>query len=254
MNVKVILFFAFSFNSVAAEVLLTDSGDIQYSGEITLEKNNLVYRLYEESHPKPKRFIISSPGGTVDYGIQLGEWILSKQLDIEIGDHCISSCANYVFTAGKNKILRKNSLLGWHGGLLQRADLPFEDSRYLEEVSALTKFCNFDAFRKKYNSKLEFPISDYHIRECLLMSATGTDYKIIIFGQYNQHYIAPSKVKFWSYELATLALLGVKNLKLKDGIWQPPKKIGGQNVIYFSIKDIHSIKSSNRFLNYAPGN
>ena len=153
------------------EVLLTESGQIQYFGEITAEKNTVAYKLYEESNVKPLRLIISSPGGTVDYGIQLGEWILSKQLDVEIGDYCISSCANYVFTAGKNKILRKNSLLGWHGGLLQLADLPFKDSRYLAEVSALTKFCNFDIFKKKYNAKLEFPISNYHTRECLLFNA-----------------------------------------------------------------------------------
>lgn len=67
-----------------------------------------------------KRLVINSPGGPVSAGITLGNWVFDRKLDVEVDSQCLSSCANYVFTAGKRKIIRKYSLVAWHGGAKQK--------------------------------------------------------------------------------------------------------------------------------------
>lgn len=227
-------------STVVAEVMINSYGNIEYSGSITEAKNDVAFALYDNAPIKPKRLVISSPGGAVDYGIQLGEWVLQNQLDVEVGDYCMSSCANYVFLAGNEKILGKHSFIGFHGGLLQRATLPFKDKRYLQKVSALTESCDFELFNKLYKSKLAFPFSGHRHRECVLMKISGVDYKILIAGQYDKYRKHTLQFGFWSYDLDALASLGVNNLILKDSKWLPPKAIDGHEIFYFSVEDLSS--------------
>ncbi|MBF4386130.1 peptidase, partial [Vibrio anguillarum] len=35
---------------------------------------------------------------------------------VEVNDYCLSSCANYVFTAGKIKYISNRAIIGFHGG------------------------------------------------------------------------------------------------------------------------------------------
>lgn len=58
---------------------------------------------------------INSGGGITDQGMLVGEWIFDHQLDVIVNELCFSSCANYIFTAGKNKIIEKDAIVGWHG-------------------------------------------------------------------------------------------------------------------------------------------
>lgn len=67
-----------------------------------------------------KRIIITSPGGDIDAGISIGYLIYKQKLDIEIIDYCISSCANYLFTAAINKTIRDGAAVIWHGNTQQK--------------------------------------------------------------------------------------------------------------------------------------
>ena len=241
---KILFFLIISLSStVDADVSINSHGNIEYSGSITEAKNDVAFALYDNAPLKPKRLVISSPGGAVEYGIQLGEWIINNQLDVEVADYCMSSCANYVFLAGNKKILGKHSFIGFHGGLLQRATLPFKGRRYLQKVSALTKSCDFELFNKSYKDKLAFPFSNSRFRECALMQVTGVDYKILIAGQYEKYRVHTLQFGLWSYDLDALASLGVNNLILKDGKWLPPKAIDGHEIFYFSVEDIRSMST-----------
>ncbi|MDP4537923.1 hypothetical protein Q3O60_17205 [Alkalimonas collagenimarina] len=241
---KIFFFLIISLPStVDADVSINSHGNIEYSGSITEAKNDVVFALYDNAPIKPKRLIISSPGGVVEYGIQLGEWIINNLLDVEVGDYCMSSCANYVFLAGNNKILSKHSLLGWHGGLLQRLELPFTDRTYLKDISRLTQQCDLERFKEKYRGKLAFPFGRFHKRECLLMQSTGIDYRIMVFGQYEKHRINAYQMGFWSYELDALAALGVTNIILKEGTWQPPRSINKAVVLFINAEDIRTMNT-----------
>ena len=60
--------------------------------------------------------VVSSSGGDVLAAIDIGERIADRHLQIIIDGICLSSCANYLFTAGSTKSVMPDSLLGFHGG------------------------------------------------------------------------------------------------------------------------------------------
>lgn len=121
------------------------SDAVYYSGEIN-QKNNA--RFFSRVKNKPvKRLVIKSSGGEVEAGIELGTYIFDHQLDVEISDYCFSSCANYVFTAGKNKIIKKGAIVAWHGNYhhlrktgLWKDDIPLRMTRTGEDKETAESF------------------------------------------------------------------------------------------------------------------
>ncbi|WP_194756571.1 hypothetical protein [Aliidiomarina indica] len=95
-------------------------GYLVYTGYLLEESNQKLFAAYENAASKPTRLLISSGGGDIGLGIELGNWIIEHELDVEVLDVCASSCANYVFPAGKTKYLRKDSVLIWHGSAWQQ--------------------------------------------------------------------------------------------------------------------------------------
>lgn len=242
MNIEFTLSLLLFSTAVSSEVFITDSGYIKYSGTISRKKNELVEKLYNKAKTKPKRIIVSSEGGDVEAGMELGTWIIKNELDVEIGSYCISSCANYVFLAGKKKILNAKSLLGWHGGVLQRSDLPFMDNNYLKDVSALTNNCETRELKEKYKKNLQFHFKENFNEilnnECNFFKEIGTDYSIILIGHHMKYYSRIVGFDLWSYRIEALINLGVKDIVLKDGEWLPPEDIDGKTIFYFSVKDL----------------
>ena len=43
----------------------------------------------------------------------IGFWIYDNGVDVMVDEVCISACANYIFTAGKNKIIEDFAIVGW---------------------------------------------------------------------------------------------------------------------------------------------
>ncbi len=61
------------------------------------------------------RLVISSVGGETRNGREIGHWVHDMALVVEIERVCFSSCANYIFPAGRARVIRANALVGWHG-------------------------------------------------------------------------------------------------------------------------------------------
>jgi len=88
-------------------------GTVHYQGEISAEHNR---QFFASLDGRPlQRLSITSSGGEVAAAIALGEWVFARSLDIEVPDHCLSSCANYVFPAGRRKLIRPGAIVAWHG-------------------------------------------------------------------------------------------------------------------------------------------
>ena len=84
-----------------------------YSGPISAELNQ---RFFDTTQGKAiKRLIITSDGGEVEAGIALGLWVSDHSLNIEVPEYCLSSCANYVFPAGRHKSIGAGAVVAWHG-------------------------------------------------------------------------------------------------------------------------------------------
>ena len=47
--------------------------------------------------------------------MMIGHWIYDRNMDAVVDDLCFSFCANYIFTSGRNKVIREDSIVGWHG-------------------------------------------------------------------------------------------------------------------------------------------
>jgi hypothetical protein len=61
------------------------------------------------------RMVISSGGGDTVEGRHVGRWVRDMALVVEVDVICFSSCADYVFPAGRARVIRADAFVGWHG-------------------------------------------------------------------------------------------------------------------------------------------
>lgn len=61
------------------------------------------------------RLVISSGGGDTVEGRHVGRWVRDRALVVEVDVICFSSCADYVFPAGRARVIRADAFVGWHG-------------------------------------------------------------------------------------------------------------------------------------------
>ena len=102
-----IIFIAFPASLYAEDIAA------RYFSSISKEQNRLFFKRIKNKNVT--RLLISSDGGEVDAAIKLALWVFENQIDIEVRDYCLSSCANYVFTAAKNKTIHPGAVVAWHG-------------------------------------------------------------------------------------------------------------------------------------------
>ena len=86
---------------------------IQFNGY--LGRDNIDKLLQELQTGKPRVLKINSGGGEIPGAIQIREKVIELGLEVEVEELCASSCANYIFTAGKKKTINSGSVVHWHG-------------------------------------------------------------------------------------------------------------------------------------------
>lgn len=118
--------------------------EVHYQGPISVEHNRQFFEAVADR--SPKRLTITSGGGEVAAAIALGEWVFAKHLDIEVPDYCLSSCANYVFPAGRHKLIQAGAIVAWHGNYrhlqqtgLWRDDVASRMQRHGEDQQTATR-------------------------------------------------------------------------------------------------------------------
>lgn len=179
------------------------NGSLIYKGEITETSNNAIFSLFKDAELKPSRLIISSNGGEIGAGMDLGRWVKDNKLDVEVKGGCASSCANYVFPAANTKYLRKDSILMWHGSAWQSGwDI---EEEFVDIFNA-----HITLMREK---------------ETKFYADIGVDNLLTTYGQ--------SKVNFWDYiqkffgketvgydySLADMEKFGLAKIVLLEGEW-----------------------------------
>ena len=76
-------------------------------------------KKYEGMSKKASWLYIESSGGDMVDAVALGEWIYANSLNVRvIGKGCFSSCANYVFSAGRKREIAKGAIVAWNGSAL----------------------------------------------------------------------------------------------------------------------------------------
>ena len=98
---------------------------VVYRGRLT--DNGLDALRNVGNEPAIRTLLIDSTGGDFVTGMDFGNWVVDRALDVTVDLICLSSCANYIFpAAGKKKIL-PGAVVAWNGsakqaGLLDRLD------------------------------------------------------------------------------------------------------------------------------------
>jgi len=121
----------YSFTMVSREITVERDGDtVIYRGSLT--KDGLKAMRKAGLTPPVTTLLIDSAGGEIVVGMDFGTWVFERDLDVVVDGACLSSCANYVFTAGRNKDIQAGAVVAWHGsakqpGLLEQMHKAVED-------------------------------------------------------------------------------------------------------------------------------
>jgi hypothetical protein len=108
---------ACGLSAAAANAQVWAIGDaVIFQGRIEGSSVEAFVKTLDE-HPEITRLVITSGGGEVNAGLDMGEAIHARQLDVEVPAFCLSSCANYVFPAARRKRLGHPLAVGWHGNM-----------------------------------------------------------------------------------------------------------------------------------------
>lgn len=168
-----------------------------YDEYLSLEAFEKFKTLYD---PSVKALFIDSRGGAIEIGMDFGEFIHKHELDVHIKGHCFSSCANYIFPAGKNKYLDKNSQIGWHGSAFQ-----------------VISDADREALSQTEKDTLDRDLSKTREREFKFYSMIGVEPLTPVYGLNNQY---PECVG-WTYSLKALEQLKIHNIILTEQSWEP---------------------------------
>lgn len=150
-----------------------------------------------------KRLNLRSFGGDIIPSIKFARWIRDNKVDVEINEICFSSCANYLFPAGINKYISEKDLIGWHGGAYQ---VTFDTMQF------------DDPEAKK---ALELYMTESRKMETELYQYLGVNPKLPTMGQEDAYRCQKNGEQGWYYSVSDLNKLGVDNIVLTDGQWNP---------------------------------
>lgn len=212
---------------IVTKVRLTDCC-IEYQGLITSEANEGVFELYEEASPKPTTLIIESHGGAAGAAMRLGSWMLDNELDVRVDTFCYSSCANYVFLAGRNKSLASHASLMWHGGTTQSIERPDLEHLLDDMLNSLEAEAR-DAIlaerpREQLLKLMETSRLELIRRETQFFERIGVDQRITVLGHLFERELLANDRDYagWDLSLSDLEDLGVRGIKvIGNEAWQP---------------------------------
>ncbi len=127
----VVGFFVFQGNSLYANEIgistdtparvRVENNTIFYNGDISKKSwEAFSNAVANKTITDVRKIVINSGGGDTIYGRKLGAWVLKRNMIVEVEGGCFSSCANYVFVAGRKKLIRQGAFVGWHGSEAQQ--------------------------------------------------------------------------------------------------------------------------------------
>lgn len=242
-------------------------GKVYYLGEVSPESFVKLKHKIDTSIFLPKKILIGSQGGDVYAGLAIGYLIHAQQLDVEVLDLCASSCANYLFPAGRKKILNKHSIVMYHGNSLQKSFVNFveELEKVNGDISKLPKVINlgkkdkevFITLAQNDGLKHNNPNSpqqavfnylgwhdlttDLEIRrryieeEKHFYEKIGVDHKIGIYGQINDYERIYKSYQYdgFYYSINDMNKMGIKHIRVKDEPWQP--ELNSENGKFYKV-------------------
>jgi hypothetical protein len=200
--------------ALASEVpqVYVSEGELNYVGSLDADANKRLFALYDSLEKKPAVLAIRSRGGDVVPGMELGSWVHAHKLDVRVMEFCLSSCANYVFTAGAHKIVSNLATIGFHGGLSSMeftvggSDKAKYDAMNKEEQAAYIA-----ALKKGFQPLLD--------REAAFFKSVGVRQDITTWGQ--QPRFDAIVADGWTFTQEGFRHFGVDGIEVVNPPWTP---------------------------------
>jgi hypothetical protein len=206
------------------------NGQLEYVGNLEAVANQQLFDLYDRLAVKPKVLSIRSLGGDVNPGMTLGAWVHAHHLNVRVMEFCMSSCANYVFPAGEEKIVSNFAVIGYHGGPGNVKDLNFNAATQAM-YDALTP-----AEQKTFMDDLAKTTAQLGQSEAAYYRQIGVRADLSSLGQnakYESLLKASPNAVGWTYSREDFALLGVSNITVINPPWKPGSAL--HHMVFVSI-------------------
>lgn len=91
-----------------------EGNTLRFTGEINEESEKVILKHLRSG---ASTLIVNSEGGSAGSGQAIAFEIIKQNASVIVDKYCMSSCANYLFLAAKEKSLMPGAVLGFHGGI-----------------------------------------------------------------------------------------------------------------------------------------
>lgn len=203
-----------------SEVSLED-GVLLIRGPLSMATLEQFRRIEASNDLRNVRVRLRSSGGITYVGMAIGREIHRLQLDVEVDKRCISSCANYLFTAGRAKHLQSPEQVQFHGGALQpnfvtNALERIKQGRQMTSGEDMPADLDVHRFRELIGLAEDFPFNSVSaiLAEKAFFEEIGVSPLTPVFGQYGDYsaWFNDGVHDNYSYLPEDYALLGVTNV------------------------------------------
>lgn len=190
-------------------------GQLDYNGELDAAANQRLFALYDKLAIKPTVLSIRSPGGEVNTGMALGTWVHAHRLTVKVTEFCLSSCANYVFSAAPQKVVSNVAIVGFHGGPGNVDKLKFDTKTRAMIDAALPEK------RKAMLDDIVNTVERDGRNEAAYFRKLGIRPDYSSLGQDERFKDFTVGAVGWTYTREGFAAMGVRDITVIDPPWMP---------------------------------
>ena len=210
VNFGLYIILLFLLSACSAIRLTDDASVIRFESPVNASSVAEFIRIAQTS-PKVKKIILNSNGGDLVAGMDMGDYILSRNLDVEVESKCFSSCANYLFISGNKKIIQDGALVGWHGSMTTKlSDASYicekiEGCNYQEYIAEITaKYGKDEEYYLNGMNKILAPMIE---RQQQFYQVRGVVQQVTTYG----HCHGRNK-RVWTYSISDMRKFGIRNI------------------------------------------
>ena len=205
---------------------------IKYDGILNEAGFNEIKSAYRKANRNVKWLYVNSPGGEINISMDIGFWVFQNHLNIRVQEKCLSSCANYIFTAGINKVIEKNAIVAWHGSAFQESLGSLTEDEINEALISIDDPIEKKEARKRLIDQYNDYLSKMKKKQETFFKSIGADQNITVIGQSRKYNVK----NFWVLSVDDMAKFGILNVKAQN---YHPEKIASEysQVTYIKLKE-----------------
>jgi hypothetical protein len=219
--------------TVEPAVVRIEGDTLVYRGNLSQASSRSWQRAVDGLPPgQLARIVIASGGGDTVEGRRLGRWVRQMNLVVEVDTICFSSCADYIFPAGRARRIRDGAIVGWHGNersfevQAARAGLSLK-AHFLQRLGPeianappeMRQGLSVEAFADQWLARLHSSSTD----ERAFFSALGLDDRFMVCGVGDALERRPDyrHQQGWGFSLTEMAKLGLADtVYLGEGAYE----------------------------------